>query len=338
MLSHGLASEGEIEIVGTAPDPFFARDKIVKLAPDVVILDLQMPRMDGLSFLKKLMSFHPLPVIVFSSIAEEGTRTALEALDLGALFVVPKPSCDQNTTELMAQLRETVKEAALAKLRPAPVTEALGAEERVYRAVDRQCAQKVIVMGASTGGTEALKTVLSALPAGGPAVLAVIHMPVGFTRKFAERLSTFCKMPVREAVDGEVVVPAQVLIARGDRHLGLHRSGQALIAQVQEGPLICRHRPSVEVLFQSAARAAGPDALGIIMTGMGADGARGLLAMRDAGAYTIAQDENSSIVYGMPREAALLHAAIDILPLNRIADACVRWFNSKVHALPRMGG
>ena len=328
ILARELGRDPEIEVIGTAGDPYIARDKILSLNPDVLTLDIEMPRMDGLTFLRKLMTYHPIPTIVLSSLAGDGTSIAMDALENGAVDVFFKPSCgvENGLTSSMNRLAEAIKGAAGARVR-AVVKARAGTlcVDKVRPAAIRHTTDKVIMMGASTGGTEALKTVLSALQVDSPGILAVIHMPVEFTSRFAERLNSQCAIEVREAVDGEWLRAGLALIARGDSHVLLSRSGAHYRVRVQKGPAVCQHRPSVEVLFQSAARAGGPNAMGIIMTGMGCDGAKGLLKMRESGAYTVAQDEASCIVYGMPKEAIAIGGAADVLPLDEIAGACQRW-------------
>ena len=331
VLARELSRDPKITVIGTAGDPYVARDKILSEKPDVLTLDIQMPKMDGLTFLRKLMKFHPMPVIVVSSLAGNGTNAGVEALECGAIDVLAKPACDgrQSLAEAIAPLAEAIKSAIHA--RPRQSTRAAARPELpAKRSAPLRHAAQVIVMGASTGGTDALRTVLSALPADAPGVLAVIHMPEGFTARFAERLNEQCAIEVREAKDGDAVGAGVALIARGDSHLTLSRVGNRYVAEVRKGPPICRHRPSVEVLFQSAARAAGPKAMGVILTGMGADGAAGLLALKNAGAYTVAQDEATSVVFGMPREAIELGAAADVLAIEDIAGACVRWSSAPV--------
>jgi two-component system chemotaxis response regulator CheB len=329
VLARELSQDPKIEVVGTAGDPYVARDKILAEKPDVLTLDIQMPKMDGLTFLRKLMIFHPLPVIVLSSFAGSGTNAGVEALESGAVDVLPKPACDgrQSLAEAIAPLAEAIKAAVYAKPRASAGPRMQ--DRPVKRSTPARNSAHVIAMGASTGGTDALRTVLTALPPDAPGVLVVIHMPEGFTARFAERLNEQCAVEVREARDGDAVHAGQVLIARGDSHLTLNRVGNGYVAEVRKGPPICRHRPSVEVLFQSAARAAGPKAMGVILTGMGADGAHGLLAMRKAGAYTVAQNKATSVIFGMPREAIELGAAVDVLAIDEIAGACVRWSSAE---------
>lgn len=326
ILKYELSKDPEIEVIATASDPYIARDKIMRERPDVITLDLEMPRMDGLTFLKKLMTYYPLPVIVLSSLAKSGTQVALDALEWGAVDVYEKPKCDiENGLRVsMEKLREAVKAAAKARVIKGgrvPVR-----VNRVESKIGLSCTtDKVIAIGASTGGTQAIQSILRALPPDAPGVVAVVHMPEGFTERYAERMKQLCAIAVREARDGDAVRPGVALIARGNWHLLLSRSGAHYFAQVRQGPEVQRQRPSVEVLFRSVAEAAGPNAMGIILTGMGRDGAEGLRSMRDAGAYTIAQDESSSVVFGMPKEAIEIGAVNDVLHLDDIPRACIRW-------------
>jgi len=322
VLTQILSSDPAIEVVGTAPDPFIARDKIKALAPDVLTLDVEMPRMDGLAFLERLMRAHPMPVVMVSSLTEAGCDVTLRALELGAVDFVTKPRIDvrERIHEVAAEMVEKVKAAAAARILPrgpAPVTRPPAPRPAgLFRTTEA-----VIAAGASTGGTEALREFLSALPADAPGVVVVQHMPERFTRAFAERLDRLCTVRVKEAEDGDRVLAGHVLVAPGSRHLRVVRDGAQVRARVSDDPPVNRHRPSVDVLFHSAAAALGPNAIGVIMTGMGSDGARGLLAMRQAGARTLAQDPDSCVVFGMPREAIALGAAEQVVPLARMADA-----------------
>jgi two-component system chemotaxis response regulator CheB len=341
ILTRELSRDPGIEVVGAAGDPYIARDKILAENPDVLTLDVEMPRMDGISFLKKLMIHHPLPVIVLSSLAANGTRIALDALDNGAVDVFLKPTCDlQNTlAPAMQRLIQTIKAAAKARVkRPSSTFARTPAAPKIHTSAVVHTTDKVIAMGASTGGTEALKAVLTRMPPDCPGILAVIHMPEEFTLRYAERLNSLCDIEVHEAADGDWLHAGVALIARGDSHLVLTRSGARYRVRVQKGPVVCQHRPSVEVLFQSTAEAAGPNAMGVIMTGMGADGANGLLTMRQAGAYTVAQDEESCIVFGMPKEAIELGGAATVLPLDEIAGACLRWSHAGATTHTHAGG
>jgi len=315
VLSRELAADPEIHVVGTARDPYAARDKIVELEPDVVTLDLEMPRMDGITFLRRLMHYRPLPVIVVSSLTIHGSNTALDALAAGAVDVVAKPGPSYAIGAMSSDLAERIKVAARIRVRRgAPCPSAVNPLPAL-----RTTTTKVVAIGASTGGTRALTRILAALPANGPAVLVVQHMPETFTRSFAQRLDAECEMTVCEAAHGMTVAPGKVLVAPGNLHLLLRRSGGVYHAVIKDGLPIGRHKPSVDILFRSVARAAGPNGIGVILTGMGRDGAIGLLEMRAAGARTIAQDEPTSIVWGMPGEAVACGAVEEVLPLPSIA-------------------
>ncbi len=322
-----LSSDPEIEVIGTAGDPYAAAERIAEQAPDVITLDIEMPRMDGLTFLKKIMSQHPIPVVICSSLADEGALSTLKALEYGAVEIITKPKLGtrQFFEESRVALCLSVKAAASARLRPLgpshTVEPKLTADVVLSRVTNAmvETTEKVVVVGASTGGTEALRTLLEALPADSPGIVIVQHMPELFTRAFANRLDGLCAVSVKEAETNDTVIRGRVLIAPGNHHLLLKRSGARYFVEVKDGPLVCRHRPSVDVLFRSAARYAGQNAVGVIMTGMGDDGARGLLEMREAGAYTIAQDEATCIVFGMPKEAIKLNGVSKVLPLESIA-------------------
>ena len=311
-----LARDPDIVVVGAVPDPYVARDEIVRLAPDVVTLDVEMPRMDGLTFLRKLMRHYPLPVIIVSSLTTKGGALALEALDIGAVDVMCKPGAAYAVGDMSIQLREKVKAAALVHVRKREGPAIPAASTRLSLA---KTTHAVIAIGASTGGTRALEIVLMALPANAPGIVVVQHMPEHFTRTFAERLNGLCAMEVKEAEDGDAVSMGRVLIAPGNRHMLLNRSGALYHVTVKDGPLVSRHRPSVDVLFKSVARYAGANAIGAILTGMGADGAMGLKEMKDMGAETVAQDEASCVVFGMPKEAIRMGGANHVVPLDRIA-------------------
>ncbi|HBE78123.1 MAG TPA: chemotaxis response regulator protein-glutamate methylesterase [Firmicutes bacterium] len=315
-----LAKDSDIEVVGTAPDPYIGRDKIVYLQPDVLILDIEMPRMDGLTFLEKLMKYYPMPVIIVSSLAQEGCEVALKALEMGAVEVMAKPGASYTVQDMSEQLIEKIKAVAqVKKFKQVPLevnTTVKSAAPTFLRTTDR-----IVAIGASTGGTEAIKDVLINLPANIPPILIVQHMPEHFTKSYAERLNKLCKFQVKEAEDQELAAPGKALIAPGNKHMVLKRSGARYYVEVKDGPLVYHQRPSVEVLFSSVAKYAGPNAVGIILTGMGRDGANGLLEMKNAGAFTIAQDENSCIVYGMPKEAVALGAAIKIAALEKIPES-----------------
>jgi two-component system chemotaxis response regulator CheB len=322
----------EIEVMGTAGDPYIAAKKIQKEIPDVITLDIEMPRMDGLTFLKKIMSQHPIPVVVISSLTKKGTQSALKALEYGAVEIVTKPQmhtkefieeskikiCDIIKAAAVSKLkRKTYRAAKPLEVKPKLTADAVIAKGRGYSLP--KTTEIVISVGASTGGTEALREFLEEMPVDAPGIVIVQHMPEHFTRSFAERLNDLCQILVKEAEDGDSVLQGRALIAPGNKHTLLRRSGARYYVEVKDGPLVNRHRPSVDVLFRSTALYAGSNAIGIIMTGMGDDGAKGLLEMKEAGAKTIAQDEDSCVVYGMPKEAVKLNAADTVLPLNKIA-------------------
>ncbi|MCU1238447.1 MAG: response regulator receiver modulated CheB methylesterase [Candidatus Solibacter sp.] len=322
ILTEALSGESDMEVVGTAPDPFVARDKILALRPDVLTLDIEMPRMDGLTFLKRLMHFHPLPAVVISSLAQRSCRAAVQALEFGSVEVLAKPGGPYSVGELTQVLASKIRAAASARVRrkeprpdhpPPPATP--------LRLPARSSAGTVFAIGASTGGTEAIATVLTRLPASSPGVIITQHIPPVFSKAFANRLNEICALDVKEAEDGDVLRPGVALIAPGDYHMLLRNSGGRYTVTVKPGPRVCYQRPSVDVLFFSVAEAAGNLAVGVLLTGMGSDGAQGLLKMRQAGARTIAQDEATCVVYGMPREAAELGAAAQILPLAAVPQA-----------------
>lgn len=320
IFSQELAKDPAIEVVGTAPEPYIARDKIVYLKPDVVILDIEMPKMDGLTFLERLMEYYPMPVIIVSSLAKGSCDVALRALELGAVDVMAKPGSSYSVQDLSEQLIEKIKAAAQMKRFKQikrPEIEKTVVSHPPSQALMKST-NKIIAIGASTGGTEAIKEVLIHLPVDMPPIIIVQHMPPIFTKSFADRLNSLCKLEVREAVDQEVVTPGKVLIAPGNYHMVLKRSGAQYYVEVKDGPLVFHQRPSVEVLFQSVATYAGSNAVGVIMTGMGGDGAKGLLEMKKAGAFTIAQDEASCIVFGMPKEAIQMGATMQVVSLENI--------------------
>lgn len=316
ILTQVLSRDPAIEVVGTAPDPFVGRDKIVALQPDVLLLDVEMPRMDGITFLGKLMQYRPMPVIIVSSITPAGSERALSALRAGALEVVSKPRGSYTLGDLAPELIEKIKAVKNARVKAAssikPPLVQLSAADMTHR---------IVAIGASTGGTRALEEIVLALPVNIPGTLVVQHMPADFTRAFAERLNGLVPLQIKEAEDGEVISPGKIVIAPGNRHLELRRSGARFTAVVHDQPPVGRHRPSVDVLFRSVAQHAGKNALGVLLTGMGEDGASGLLEMRASGAATIAQDEESSVVFGMPRAAIERGAAQQVLPLDRMAHA-----------------
>ncbi len=323
ILSEALSGESDVEVVGTAPDPYVARDKILALRPDVLTLDIEMPRMDGLTFLKKLMHFHPLPTIIISSLAQPTCLAALQALEFGAVEVLAKPGGPYSVGELRHNLVQKVRAAAASRIRrvePAVASEAKPSPP-ARLAAPRLPPGTVLAIGASTGGTEAIASVLKRLPQSCPAIVITQHIPGQFSRAFAKRLNDLCAMDVKEAEDGDTVRSGLALIAPGDFHMLLRGSGGHHYVSVKSGPRVCYQRPSVDVLFTSVAEAAGADAVGVLLTGMGNDGAHGLLKMRQAGARTIAQNEATCVVYGMPREAVELGAAAQVLPLPAIAEA-----------------
>ncbi len=322
ILSDELSRYEDIEIVGTAVDPYVARDKIVKLKPDVITLDLEMPRMDGLSFLSKLMKHYPLPVIVLSSLTPKNSETAIKALDLGAVDVLCKTGSAYSTQDVSLSLVQAIRAASKARIEPHQAKPG-GKHEKVKLSSSllTKTTHKVIAIGASTGGTKAIESVLAAMPAGSPGTVIVQHMPETFTKTFAERLNSLCPMEVREARDNDHVVPGLALIAPGNHHMVLQRSGGNYLVRIKDGPRVHYQRPSVDVLFHSVAKHAGRNAVGVILTGMGADGAKGMLAMRGTGAHNMAQDENSCVVFGMPKEAIKVGAVEEVLPLARIPGA-----------------
>ena len=322
ILTQELSRHSGIEIVGTAPDPYIARDKIVALNPDVLTLDVEMPRMDGITFLRKLMKYHPMPVIVLSSLTPQGGKTAMEALEAGAVEVMCKPGGSYSVGDMCSTLVEKIKAASRARMDRAPAA-ALRDAAPVQRLSMAETTNKIFAIGASTGGVQALTCVLSALPANAPGTVVVQHMPAHFTTSFAQRLNTECAVSVKEAEDGDHVVPGRVLIAPGGLHMLLQRSGANYFVALRDGPPVCRQKPSVEVLFNSAAKFAGANAIGAILTGMGDDGATGLLNMRQAGAHTIAQDEQSCVVFGMPKEAIARGGAERIVSLNKVAETLI---------------
>jgi two-component system chemotaxis response regulator CheB len=336
-LSEIIAGDPELEVMATASDPYVAVERIRVEVPDVIFLDLEMPRMDGLTFLRKLMSQRPIPVVICSSLTAEGSDSLMQALEAGAVDVVTKPRIDtaQWLQDSSMRICDAAKGAAHAKLKgikkqaPRLTVEAKLTADAVVPQLSRARAQTllttmpvtepIICIGASTGGTEALREVLEALPATAPGIVIVQHMPEKFTNAFARRLNTLCAMEIKEAESGDQVMRGRVLIAPGNQHMVLHRAGSRYTVNVVDGLHVSRHRPSVDVLFRSAAQNAGRNAMGVLLTGMGDDGARGLLEMKEAGSFTVAQDEESSIVFGMPKEAIQRGAAAKILPLGRVA-------------------
>lgn len=345
-LSDIISADPELEVMATAADPYVAVERIRQEVPDVIFLDIELPRMDGITFLKKIMSQRPIPVVICSSLAQDGSDAFMQALEAGAVDVVAKPRIDtaQFLQESRMRICDAAKAAAHARMRgvkagptraPAPdvkveakltadaVLPPLSDTRRQNLIARLPVTEPLVAIGASTGGTEALREVLEALPATSPAILIVQHMPEKFTTAFARRLDQSCAVRVREAEDGDQVLPGQVLIAPGNLHMLLVRNGSRYTVKIQEGPHVSRHRPSVDVLFRSAAQAAGKNAMGMLLTGMGDDGARGLLEMRQMGSLTLAQDEASCVVFGMPKEAIQRGAAVRTLPLNKMAGEIV---------------
>ncbi len=322
VLTEALSGEADIEVVGTAPDPFVARDKILSLQPDVLTLDIEMPRMDGVTFLKKLMHHHPMPVIVISSLGIASSRAALEALEAGAIDVLAKPGGPQSVGDLRLSLASKIRAAKVARLRaPAPKAAAPAAPPPRGPLGQPFPATAVIAIGASTGGTEAIQRVLIELPENSPGIVITQHIPAVFSRSFANRLNELCAIRVREAEDGDKVEPGLALVAPGNFHMLLQRSPSGYRVEIKDGPMVCYQRPAVDILFHSVARAAGSYATGAILTGMGSDGSQGMLAMKKAGARTIAQDEASCVVFGMPKEAIRVGAVDRVLTLSAIPGA-----------------
>ena len=328
-LSDVLSSDPEIEVIGTASDPFVAAERMREQVPDVITLDIEMPRMDGLTFLQKIMSQHPIPVVICSSLAEEGAQSALKAIEYGAVDIITKPrlGSKQFLQDSRIALCQAIKGAAAAHVRalrsscrvePKLTADAILSAPTSAMA---ETTEKVVAIGASTGGTEALKALLEVLPPDSPGIVIVQHMPEMFTRAFANRLNGLCNITVKEAESNDTILRGRALIAPGNHHMLLKRSGARYYVDIKDGPLVCRHRPSVDVLFRSAARYAGRNAVGVILTGMGDDGACGMLEMKQAGAFTIAQDEATCVVFGMPKEAIKRGAVDRVLPLEAVAGA-----------------
>jgi two-component system chemotaxis response regulator CheB len=329
-LEEVLTSDHEIQVMATASDPYIAAEKIAREIPDVITLDIEMPRMDGLTFLQKVMSQHPLPVVICSSLTDAGSETAIKALEFGALEIITKPKLGAKhfLEESKIRICDAVKAAAHAKIHrltsvdriPAPklTADAVLAKPRPGSEAMIKTTDSVVVVGASTGGTEALSSFLQAMPLDAPGIVIVQHMPENFTRAFANRLDSICRISVKEAEDNDTVLRGRALIAPGNRHMLLKRSGSRYFVEIKDGPLVSRHRPSVDVLFRSAARYGGKNCIGVIMTGMGDDGAKGMLEMKEAGAFTIAQDEESCVVFGMPKKAIELDAVGRVAHLKNI--------------------
>jgi two-component system chemotaxis response regulator CheB len=339
ILSEALAGEPDIEVVGTAPDPYVARDKVLSLEPDVLTLDIEMPRMDGLTFLRKLMQYHPMPVIVISSLGQASCKAALDALEFGAVEVLAKPGGPYSVGELRLVLANKIRAAAAARIRTNPARPADSPKAAVQMLARPPLAAPaawdpglIVAIGASTGGTEAIADVLVNLPQQFPPIVITQHIPANFSRAFAERLNRICQMEVREAVDGDHLHPGLALVAPGDFHMILRKRPGGYCVSVKDGPRVCYQRPSVDVMLRSVAEVAGAKAVGVLLTGMGSDGAAGMLQLKQAGATTIAQNEATCVVFGMPREAIRLGAVDHIQPLPAIAGAML----SAIHAKPAL--
>lgn len=327
MLTEILNADPEIEVVATAADPYQAREKIKQHNPDVITLDVEMPKMDGITFLRNLMRLRPMPVVMVSTLTEQGAQVTLDALELGALEIVAKPKIDVSHTlaDYAEELTSKVKSAARVTVRP--LSERAGAQTKhdpdavieKKPTTTLKTTEKIIAIGASTGGTEALREVITALPADMPAIVVTQHIPAAFSGPFAERLNGQSQMQVAQAKDGQQILPGHVYVAPGDQHLMVTRSGARYFCKLDNGPLVSRHKPSVDVLFRSVAQFVGPNAIGVMLTGMGDDGTQGMLEMRDSGAFNIAQDEQSSVVWGMPGSAFEAGAVEKVLPLNQLA-------------------
>ncbi len=335
-----LSRYADIDIVGTAVDPYVARDKIVELRPDVITLDLEMPRMDGLSFLTKLMKHYPMPVVVLSSLTPQNSELALKALDLGAVEVLCKPGAAYSTKDVSHHLALAIRSASVAKINHYCAQSQPVVEKNVTSNLLVQTTHKVIAIGASTGGTKAIEAVLTCMPATTPGTLIVQHMPEHFTTSFAQRLNEMCPMEVREAHNNDRVVPGVALLAPGNQHMVLTRNGGTYVVRIKNGPRVHYQRPSVDVLFQSVAKNAARNAVGVMLTGMGADGAKGMLAMKASGAHTMAQDEATCVVYGRPKEAVKIGAVDEVLALPKIPRAIIHALEgtNKFNKPSRKGG
>lgn len=336
-LSEILSSDKNIEVIAIASDPYVAAKKISKELPDVITLDVEMPNMDGLTFLKKIMSQKPIPTVIISSLTIEGSLTAIKALEYGAVEIITKPRMDSEKLlmESKAKIIDAVKAAGISKIKRIKEVEfkihpKLSADAVIKKRFNNsliETTDKIIAIGASTGGTEAIRVVLKSMPLNAPGIVIVQHMPELFTRSFADRLNQECAISVKEAENNDTVFPGRALIAPGNKHLLLKRSGARYYVEVKDGPFVNRHRPAVDVLFRSVARYAGQNAVGVILTGMGDDGAKGLLEIKESGAKTIGQDEESCIVYGMPHEAYKIGALDFQLPLQNISNKILELIN-----------
>jgi len=332
ILTQGLHKYPFIEIVGSAPDPYVAKDKILQLNPDVLTLDVEMPRMDGLTFLKKIMEYRPMPVIMVSSLTKRGCDLTISCLETGAVDFITKPEIDvaDGIETMLGSLAEKIKFAARVKVNKRGLSGKTDSPAPILSSAMIETTNKILAIGASTGGTEAIKTVLTRLPADSPGIVITQHMPEKFTKSFADRLNNLCQIEVREGKNGDSVIPGIALIAPGNYHMTIKRSGARYFVETHQEPQVNGHRPSVDVMFESVAKYVGNNAVGVIMTGMGADGARGLLTMKENGARTIAQDEESSVVFGMPKEAIEIGAAERIAPLNKIAEEIFRLLEKRI--------
>jgi two-component system chemotaxis response regulator CheB len=334
LLAEIIDRQPDMTCIGAAADPLVAREMIRNLNPDVITLDIEMPRMDGIDFLSRLMRLRPMPVVMVSTLTERGADVTMKALELGAVDFVAKPKIGvaDGLRQLGADITDKIRTAAKARVHrlaaPAAGTPAAPAKPVTMASLGRLSTEKIIFIGASTGGTEATREVLVNLPADSPAVMITQHMPPGFTKSYAGRLNSLCRIRVAEAQDGERVLPGHAYIAPGGFHLSVERSGANYVARVQDGEPVNRHKPSVEVLFDSAARVVGRNALAVMLTGMGADGAKAMRTMRDAGSFNLVQDENSCVVFGMPREAIAHGAANEVLPLTQIAPRLIEWLRA----------
>ncbi|SNY67882.1 chemotaxis response regulator protein-glutamate methylesterase [Enterobacter sp. CC120223-11] len=329
LLSTIVSQQPDMEMVGTAPDPIIAREMIKKLNPDVLTLDVDMPRMDGLEFLSRLMRLRPMPVVMISSLTTRGSKATLAALEQGAVDFLPKP--DHQVAGDLDRWAQLVVEKLRIAAKAKPGTQHGGQAIRPLLSGSRAAQESLIAIGASTGGTEALRRVLMPLPVDCPGIVIAQHMPSGFTRSFAQRMDSLCQITVREAEDEEPISPGSALIAPGDRHLEIVRRGKGYVVRLSDAPAVNRHRPSVDVLFDAVAQQAGRHASAALLTGMGSDGARGLLNLRQAGAYTLAQSEATCVVFGMPREAIALDAACEVADLDDIGARLLESFSRKKH-------